>query len=280
MAKEETKKTVTKTAAKPVKKVTEPKVSAAPKKAAPKEVAEKKTVVKETVKAEVAVAKPAKTSEKTYAAISVDVVGVDGKVTGKMSLPGEMFGEKVNKALIAQAVRVYLANQRQGNASTKTRGEVDGSTAKIYRQKGTGRARHGSKRAPIFVKGGIVFGPKPRDFSLSFPQKMKRKALFSALSAKVKDKEVTVIDGLGALAPKTKVFAEMLQKTGIAGKKQKLLFVTAGKDVTLIMRSGRNVQGVNFLAAKQINTYQVLGANRLIVMKEAIDEMKEHFLKK
>src|SRR6266404_5428662 len=140
------------------------------------------------VNAEVSVSK--KTTEKAYATVSVAVVGIDGKVSGKVSLPGEMFGEKVNKALLAQAVRVYLANQRQGNASTKTRGEVDGSTAKIYRQKGTGRARHGSKRAPIFVKGGIVFGPKPRDFSLSLPQKMKRKALFSALSAKVKDKEV------------------------------------------------------------------------------------------
>ena len=273
MAQEETKKTVTKTvsptAAKSVKKA-----------AAPKVAPEKKPVAKETVKAEVTIAAPAKATEKTYAAISVDVIGVDGKPAGKVSLPGEMFGEKFNKALIAQAVRVYLANQRQGNASTKTRGEVDGSTAKIYRQKGTGRARHGSKRAPIFVKGGVVFGPKPRDFSLALPQKMKRKALFSALSGKVKDKEVTVIDGLSSLAPKTKVFTEMLQKTGIASKKQKLLFVTAGKDVALIMRSGRNVQGVNFLAAKQINTYSVLGANRLVVMKEAIDEMKEHFLKK
>ena len=89
-------------------------------------------------------------------AVNIDVFDIDGKVTGKLSLPGEMFGEKINKTILAQAVRVYLANQRQGNASTKTRGEVDGSTAKIYRQKGTGRARHGSKRAPIFVKGGMV----------------------------------------------------------------------------------------------------------------------------
>ena len=239
---------------------------------------QKVTKVAEKVEAEVAVSAPKKAA-KTYAAVNIDVIGIDGKAAGKVSLPGEMFGEKVNKALIAQAVRVYLANQRQGNASTKTRGEVEGSTAKIYRQKGTGRARHGSKRAPIFVKGGVVFGPKPRDFSLAFPQKMKRKALFSALSIKVKDKEVTVIDGLGTIKPKTKAFVQMLQKIGMTDKKQKLLFVTAGKDVSVIMRAGRNVKGVNFLPSKQINTYEVLAATRLVMMKDAIDEMKEHFLK-
>ena len=282
MAKETTKTTVKKTV-KPVVKKETVKKTAAPK------VAEKKPAVKvatekvearstDSVQAEVKVS--TKATEKQYATVSIDVVDVAGKVTGKISLPGEIFGEKVNKALIAQAVRVYLANQRQGTVSTKTRGEVDGSTAKIYRQKGTGRARHGSKRAPIFVKGGVVFGPKPRDYSLALPQKMKRKALFSVLSAKVKDKEVTVIDGLGAIEPKTKAFAEMLKKLKIAGKKQKLLFVTAGSDVATIIRAGRNVQGVNFLSSKQINTYEVLAASRLIMMKDAIDEMKEHFLKK
>src|SRR5207248_616028 len=98
------------------------------------------------------------------------------KASGKVSLPKEIFAETVNKKLLAQAVRVYLANKRQGNASTKTRGEVEGSTRKIYRQKGTGNARHGSIRAPIFVKGGIVHGPRPRDFSLGLSKKMRRKA--------------------------------------------------------------------------------------------------------
>jgi large subunit ribosomal protein L4 len=286
MAKEETKKTVKKTAAKPAvakeapKKAAKP--AAKPKTATAKavKVTEKKPAVKETVKAEVAVAKPKKAAEKTYAAVSIAVVDISGKAAGTVSLPGEMFGEKVNKALIAQAVRVYRANQRQGTVSTKTRGEVDGSTAKIYRQKGTGRARHGSKRAPIFVKGGVVFGPKPRDFSLALPQKMKRKALFCALSAKVKDKEVTVIDGLGTIAPKTKAFAEMLEKTGMAGKKQKLLFVTAGKDVAQVIRAGRNIRGISFCQSRQINTYEVLAAKRLVMMKDAILEMQEHFLKK
>ena len=269
---EETKKTVKKTEVKTVKKE-------AVKKEAPKEVSKPVVKAVEEKKTEVAVLTSKKTTDKQYATVSIDVVGIDGKAAGKMSLPGEMFGEKVNKALVAQAVRVYLANQRQGNASTKTRGEVDGSTRKIYRQKGTGRARHGGIRAPIFVKGGVVFGPKPRDFSLSLPQKMKRKALFSVLSAKVQDKEVMVIDGLGKIEAKTKAFAKMLNNLGVSDKKQKLLFVTAG-DVLAVQQAGRNIQTVNFLSSKLINTYQVLTATKIIIMKDAIDEMKEHFLKK
>lgn len=272
MAQEETtKKTVKKTTAQSVVKKT-----AAVKKVAVEKEQEAK-VATEEVQTEVAVSVKA---DKHYTTVSVDVVGIDGKVTGKIALPGEMFGEKLNKALLAQAVRVYLANQRQGTLSTKTRGEVDGSTRKIYRQKGTGRARHGSVRAPIFVKGGIVFGPKPRDFSLSLPQKMKRKALFSALSAKVKDKEVTVIDGLEAMKPKTKVFAQILKDLGLAGKKQNVLFVTGGENVAAVLQAGRNIAGVNFLPSKQINTYEVLAASRLVMMKGAVTEMKEHFLKK
>lgn len=273
MAKEETKKTVkkeVKPVAKPVKKV------AATKKDVSTDAQKEVKVATETVKAEGTVSVK---KEKTYATVSIDVVDLSGKVTGKVSLPGEMFGDKVNKVLLAQAIRIYLANQRQGNASTKTRGEVEGSTRKIYRQKGTGRARHGGIRAPIFVKGGIVFGPKPRDFSLAFPQKMKKKALFSALSAKVKDNEVTVIDGLGSIEPKAKVFANMLKSLGMVDKKRKLLFITAGKDVVSVLRAGRNIEGVSFLSSKQINTYEVLATKRLVMMKDAIDEMKEHFLK-
>lgn len=274
MKSEETKKVVKKTVTKPVKVLVNKKQEAGSK----RQENEKKVSV-EKGEVTVSVASLKKATEKQFASISIDVIGIDGKAAGKMSLPGEIFGEKVNKALLAQAVRVYLANQRQGTVSTKTRGEVDGSTRKIYRQKGTGRARHGSVRAPIFVKGGIVFGPKPRDFSLALPQKMKRKALFSALSAKVKDKEVTVIDGLAKIEPKTKHFSGMLKDLGIAEKKQKLLFVTSG-DVVSVLRAGRNVQGVSFLPAKLINTYAVLTANRVVMMKDAVDEMKDHFLKK
>lgn len=237
------------------------------KKAAPKKV--------ESVEAEVKVAKPAAAKK----SISLDVYGVDGKVAGKVSVPAEMFGGIVNKTLLAQAVRVYLANQRQGNASTKTRGEVDGSSAKIYRQKGTGRARHGSKRAPIFVKGGVVFGPKPRDFSLSLPAKMKRKALFSALSAKVADKTLTIVEGFETVDAKTKKFVQTLTKLGLTDKKQNLLLVTDSK-AEKVKRAGRNVEGVAFAGATLLNAYEVLRSKRLVIMKEALEEMEKTFLAK
>lgn len=280
---------------KKVKKSVKPEAAKPDAKAVKKE-AVKKDVVKETSvknKSEVKVSKQKEVSEKLeigavvsekpadkkYVTVSVNVVGIDGKVTGKISLPGEIFGEKLNKALLAQVVRVYLANQRQGTASTKTRGEVEGSTAKIYRQKGTGRARHGSKRAPIFVKGGVVFGPKPRSFNLSIPQKMKRKALFCALSAKVKDNELMIVEGLNNIEPKTKKFADLLNNLGVAGKKQKFLFVTTG-DVSTVLRAGRNIQGLHFIPSKLLNTYEVLNANQVIMMKDTIADIKEHFLKK
>lgn len=258
-----------------------------PVKAAPKakpatkvvpEKATKKAVVKTEAQVAVTVAKkPVKAN--TNAVVSVDVYGIDGKVSGKISLPGTIFGEKVNKVLIAQAIRVYLANQRQGNASTKTRGEVEGSTRKIYRQKGTGRARHGGVRAPIFVKGGIVHGPRPKDFSLSLPKKMKRKALYSALSAKVNDKQVMVLSGIEKLEPKTKVFAEMVSKLGLADKKQKLLFVTTA-EAAETKRAGRNIPGVSFTSVNRLNTYEVLNTKNLILLKDAVEEMEKHFLGK
>jgi large subunit ribosomal protein L4 len=250
------------------------------------EVKAKKTIEKKAVKTVKAVKAPVKT-EKVAAtvavakpaakkSVSLDVYGVDGKVSGKVSVPAEMFGDKVNKTLLTQAVRVYMANQRQGNASTKTRGEVDGSTAKIYKQKGTGRARHGSKRAPIFVKGGVVFGPRPRDFGLSLPTKMKRKALFSALSAKVQDKTLTVVEGFEALDAKTKKFVGALVKLGLTDKKQNLLLVTDSKAVK-VKRAGQNVPGVLFAGATRLNAYEVLRSKRLVIMKEALEEMEKTF---
>ena len=219
-----------------------------------------------------------KNAAKDSVQLTVDVYDIEGKISGKVSLPVEIFGEKVNKILLAQAVRVHLANKRQGTVSTKTRGEVDGSTRKIYRQKGTGRARHGSIRAPIFVKGGVVFGPKPRDFSLGFPKKMKRKALFSALSAKLIDNEIQVMSGFSAIEPKTKLFVEVLRKAGLEGKKRKLLLVLpAGFDN--LKRAARNVEGVTLLAANQLNAYEVLNTRKLLLMKEAIAEMEKQYLK-
>jgi large subunit ribosomal protein L4 len=233
------------------------------------------TVSEPTKEVKASVTEPKK---KTTAKLTIDVMDLAGKVVESFALPTEMFGEEVNKKLLAQAVRVYLANKRQGTASTKTRGEVDGSTRKIYRQKGTGRARHGSIRAPIFVKGGIVFGPKPRDFSMTLPQKMRRKALFSALSAKLGDGEVRVLGGLEKIEPKTKLFAQALIKLGFDSKKRKLLLVTAGS-VENVKKASRNIAGVSISPAKQLNAYDVLSNKHILFMKEAIDEMKNHFMK-
>ncbi len=245
---------------------------------------EKVTKVKKPVKkvevVEKTVAAPvAKPRVKAGKALTVDLYDVEGKVAGNVALPEAIFGEKVNKTLLAQAVRVYLANQRQGNASTKTRGEVEGSTRKIYRQKGTGKARHGSIRAPIFIKGGIVFGPKPRDFSLSLPTKMKRKALFSALSAKLSDGGIIVLAGLETITPKTKQFVSILQKLGVTESQRSLLLVTAGKTES-VKRAAKNVQGVDFTAATRLNAYEVLRSKQLVIMQDAIDEMVKTFIPK
>ncbi len=198
--------------------------------------------------------------------LTVSVVGVDGKAKGKMTLPKELFGGKVNKQLLAQAVRVYLANQRVGGASTKTRGEVEGSTRKIYRQKGTGRARHGGIRAPIFVGGGIVFGPKPKDFHLQMPSKMKKAALASALVSQLTAGNIIIVDGLEALAPKTKIFADVLHKIGV-GKKTLLI---VPKDAENIVRATRNLGNVENIPFQNLHTYAVLAHDKIIFTKNTL----------
>jgi large subunit ribosomal protein L4 len=171
---------------------------------------------------------------------------------------------------MAQAVRVYLANQRVGHASTKTRGEVEGSTRKIYKQKGTGKARHGAIRAPIFVGGGIVFGPRPRDYSLGLPQKMKRVALASALTQQLGNQNVIVVSGLSDVT-KTKVVAATLTAIGAT---RKTLLVTP-KESAVVVRAGRNIEGVNILPVSDLNTYSVLMHGKVVFMKEAIGELKK-----
>jgi large subunit ribosomal protein L4 len=216
------------------------------------------------------VVKAAKKDVDSAKGIRTSVVGLDGKTAGSITLPAELFAAKVNKQLMSQAVRVYLANQRVGHASTKTRGEVEGSTRKIYKQKGTGKARHGGIRAPIFVGGGIVFGPRPRDYSLGLPQKMKRVALASALTQQLGNKNVIVVSGLSDVT-KTKVVAATLTAIGAT---RKTLLVTA-KDSAVVVRAGRNIEGVDILPVSDINTYSVLMHGKVVFMKEAIGELRK-----
>ena len=212
--------------------------------------------------------------------LKLSVYDVKGKVAESINLPAEIFGVKINKSLMTQAVRVYLANQRRGTLSTKSRGEVKISTRKIYRQKGTGRARHGAASAPIFVGGGIAFGPKPRDFSLKLNQTMRRVALFSALTAKLKDGEIKIISGLEKIEPKTSKMADVIKALELNGKKsQVLLIMPSGNTFANVIKAGRNIQGVTVNSANLINTYEVLSNKQILFMKSAIDSLKETFLK-
>lgn len=239
------------------------KITVPAKKAAPK-----------TKAASVVEAKEVKTAEsKKSTSLSIAVMGTDGKESGKMTLSSELFGANVNKALLAQAVRVYLANQREGNARSKTRGMVEGSSRKIYRQKGTGKARHGSIRAPIFVGGGVVFGPVPRDYHLKMTKQMKRGALVSALSSRKSD--IIVIDGLEAIGAKTKIIAEALKQAGITEKA--LLVVAMGsKD---LIRAARNIAGIDIIGAKDLHPYAVITHKKIVFTKASMEESKVHFTK-
>ena len=240
----------------------------------------KKVVVKPVAskKAAVKVISEVKTAK---GFLKMDVYDLKGKVVEKANLPKEIFGAKVNKVLMAQAVRIYLANQRRGTVSTKSRGEVQGSSAKIYRQTGTGRARHGSKRAPIFVHGGLVFGPRPRDYSMDFPKKMRRAALFSSLTLKNENGEIKIVKGFEKIEPKTKLAADVFKKLGFEEKKRKVLLVTSASvnDLANVYRAAGNLKGVELISANMLNTYQVLDNRAIILMKDAIDSIKNTFLK-
>ena len=208
--------------------------------------------------------------------LSVDVFDHSGKVVESIILPAEVFGIKPNKVLIAQAVRVYLANQRLGNASTKSRGEVRGGGRKPWRQKGTGRARIGSIRAPHWRGGGVSFGPKPKDYSLEMPKKMKQKALLSALSAKFGDQGLVVIKDLELKASKTKEAFEILKKLDLKGKV--LVVTTELKDNQKL--AFRNIEDTKVATVNNLSTYQILDTKKLLLTKAAVKKMEELFVEK
>lgn len=241
----------------------------------------KKTVVKKSVAKKVKIEGGIiASSPKKAVSLNVSVFDTKGKIAGRIELPREIFGAKINDVLMSQAVRVYLANQRLGTAKIKERDEVDRTTKKIYQQKGTGRARHGSRRAPIYVGGGKVFGPRPRDFALALSKKMKRLALFSALSSKLRDSELKIVKGLDLIEPKTKIMAQVLRDFGI-GKEKKALLVIPGmeKELENVCRAGRNIEGLDILSANTLNTYKVLDSKMVLVMRNSIESLKNTFVK-
>lgn len=217
-------------------------------------------------------ARKAKPTEKAKG-VKAATVGVNGVAMGDTMLSGEVFGQEPNKNLIAQAVRVYLANQRQGTASSKTRGEVIGSTKKIYRQKGTGRARHGASKAPIFVGGGIAHGPHPHDFSLKFPKKMKKQALVSALSEKAQAGLITIVDG--QFSGKTKEVATLMRKVSELkkGKINRVLLIVDKSETAA--RAAHNVGGVEIETALTVSTYGVVISKTIIFMKSAVEDLEK-----
>jgi large subunit ribosomal protein L4 len=196
---------------------------------------------------------------------------MEGKESGKIELKDEIFGIEPNGNAIHEAVKNYLANQRQGTQSAKTRGEVRGGGAKPYRQKGTGRARQGSRVAPNHVGGGIVFAPKPRDYSYSIPKKVKRLAMLSALSSKVAENEILIIDEIKFDEPKTKDMVKFLSAVGAA---KKALILTAGKDDNVV-KSAANIPGVETTYVGRMNVYEIINHTTFIVTKEAIGKIEE-----
>lgn len=230
-------------------------------------VAVPKKVVAKTVQ------KPAKKAEGE--SMTVNVVDTLGKKAGTLQIPKKVFGTVVNKSLISQAVRVYLANQRKGSASTKTRGEVSLTTAKWYRQKGTGRARHGAKSAPIFVHGGVAHGPKQKDYGLTLPQKMRRSALSSALSARLSDGAIVFVSGVLTLSPKTKEMVKVLRNLNMTGSKLVVTPDAPKEEVSKTVRAFRNIKGVTIIPANVLNTYEVIKASNIIFLKESIDLIKK-----
>lgn len=206
---------------------------------------------------------------KKTSGLSIPVYSLTGRAVGTLSLPKEFFGQKVNKKLLAQAVRVYSTNQKILPGSTKTRGEVEGSTAKIYRQKGTGRARHGSIRAPIFVGGGIVFGPKPRKVRLELPQKMKKAALISALSSKMADKNIIGLAGIEKATGKTKEVADLIKHL-----KFTTALIVVGVKAENMVRASKNIAHLTILPVNQLNAYEILRHKSLIISKESLEKFK------
>jgi len=204
---------------------------------------------------------------------TVELLNQKGEVVGELQLREEVFGVEPNRTLMHQAVLSYLANQRQGTHSTKTRGEARGGGRKPWRQKGTGRARQGSIRAPQWVGGGIVFGPRPRDYSFYLSKKERRSALRSALSAKLADGEIKVVEELKLDEPKTKKIEEVLRSIGVVGKKT--LIVTEKAD-PLVILSARNLPYVvGIVEAKDLNTYDILSVENVIMTKKAVEIVED-----
>jgi large subunit ribosomal protein L4 len=205
--------------------------------------------------------------------LSVSSYDGQGAPSGEVELPESIFGQTPHMAVMHQAYLRQLANARQGTADTKTRAEVSGGGAKPYRQKGTGRARHGSNREPSMVGGGTVFGPQPRSYAQRMPRKMRRLALRSALSVKAEEGKVSVLEGFGLEEPKTRTMVELLRTMGV--EETVLLVLPASNQV--VSRSVDNLPWAKVVLAHNLNLYDIFTHEQLIIAKDALELLEETF---
>ncbi|MFT5969650.1 MAG: large subunit ribosomal protein L4 [Flavobacteriales bacterium] len=205
------------------------------------------------------------------------VKDIQGKDTGrKVSLSAEVFGVEPNNHAIWLDVKQYLANQRQGTHKSKERGEITGSTRKIKKQKGTGTARAGSIKSPIFRGGGRIFGPEPRDYSFKLNKKLKRLARKSALTSKLKNESITILEDLSFDAPKTKEFISLVEALGFGGKKTLFVLSEQNKNVYL---SSRNLQRAEVITHSELSTYKILNASNVVLCESSVAEIEKTLTK-
>jgi large subunit ribosomal protein L4 len=202
---------------------------------------------------------------------TVDVYNVKGDVVGQMELSDAVFGIAPNNHVLHLAVTKQLAAQRLGTHSTKTRSEVRGGGRKPWKQKGTGRARHGSRRSPIWVGGGITFGPTPRSYTFSLPRKIRRLALLSALSAKAQAGEIIVLDKLEFASPKTRDMIAVLENIKVNGK----ALIVVEQYNENVEKSGRNIPGILVEDARGINVYDILNSGKVVFTRDAVEKVQE-----
>ncbi|MCK5240909.1 50S ribosomal protein L4 [bacterium] len=205
----------------------------------------------------------------------IKVVNRENQPVGEMNLSDQVFGAKVNQHLLWEAVQSHMANKRRGTACTKTRAEVSGGGAKPWKQKGTGRARAGSNRSPLWTKGGVTFGPRPRDYTWELPKKMRQVALRSVFSAKVADGEMVVMDELVFSEVKTKDMVKVLKQLNLNGRTT----VVMDKQDEKLRLSGRNIKSLQILNPQNLNTYDLINCDHLLLTREAITQIEEKLSK-
>ncbi len=207
--------------------------------------------------------------------MTLDIYKIDGSTSGeKIDLTDDIFGIEPNDHAIYLAVKAYLANQRQGTHKAKERAEVRGGGRKPWRQKGRGTARAGTTRSPLWVGGGRIFGPRPRDYRQKLPKKLKRLARKSALSYKVKDEQIRIVEDFTFEQPKTQEFAKILEAFNAQGKR---VLVLTGSTDQVVYKSGRNIPKVKVLEARKASTYDLLNNQMLLIQKSAVEEIVKTF---